>query len=750
MARKISQDLKDELKVDLLRHFDYAQNYVDTAVKGYSREAWEYFYGNLPLPVTVGSSRWVDRTVWEAVNGTLQDIINVFCSGDEAVKFVPDNEVDTQGADIATKLVNQILLRDNPGYNVISSAAQECLITRNSFIKFYWDEETKTETEEAEGVDPNAVAAYLQGLEDGGLKNLDVETVENEDGTVNVSVVYQQTIKRVKVEYVPSEQIFVDQHATSFEDAQYFCHRVRKSKEDLLAMGFPKDEIESFNDWSDPMDSTQSTVAWSRTDWRQDIDMDIGTDTADIASKVWVYEHYIRTGLLDKNKEAKLYQVIQAGNHVLSIEEVTCIPFVTFCPYPIPGSFFGQSVYDITKDIQDLRTALVRGYIDNVNNANYGRYTAIVGAYDRRSLLDNRPGGVVEMERDGAVQLFPYHNLPQGIEGLIGMTEELKEMRTGVTKLGMGINPDVFKNDNAYATVGLMMNAAQNRLRMVCRNIANNGMVELMRGIYKLIRENGEVPIEVQTPQGVIKVDPKSLPPRNHLQVVVAISATEKAERAQKLISLKQFIMADPQLAPVFGLQQDRYMTSQIFDLMGIKDVHNYLLPIEQVQPPQPSPMDQIQLEGAAAQVEEIKARTQKLVADAYNERERVTFEQQKAADEMNLKTTELQFKQEQAADQMSLENRKEDNVTALEQAKHNLAIMQQQVRQYEASLKELEIQLGAEIETKKIHHTQNKDVAELDLKHRIQDSADDLKRETLKQTKIQHSKPSKAAGSKK
>ena len=746
MAKKYSQEVKDELRVDLLRHFDYAQNYVDTAVKGYSREAWEYFYGNLPLPVTVGSSKWVDRTVWEAVNGTLQDVINVFCTGDEAVKFVPDDEGDTKGADLATKLVNQILLRDNPGYNILSSAAQECLVTRNSFIKFYWDEETTTQSEEAENVDPQAAAAYIQGMIDGGMKKVEAETEENEDGTVNISVTYEQTVKRVKVEYVPSEQIFVDQHATSFLDAQYFCHRVRKSKEDLLAMGFPKDEIESFNDWSDPMDSTQTTVAWSRTDWRQDIDMDIGTDTADIASQVWVYEHYFRTGQLSKNKEAKLYQIIQAGNYILSIEEVSSIPFVTFSPYPIPGSFFGQSIYDITKDIQDLRTALVRGYIDNVNNANYGRYTAIVGAYDRRSLLDNRPGGVVEMERPDAVNLFPYHNLPQGIDGLLGMTEDLKEQRTGVTKLGMGINPDVFKNDNAYATVGLMMNAAQNRLRMVCRNIANNGMVELMRGIYKLIRENGEVPIEVQTPQGIKKVDPRVLPPRNHLQVVVAISPNEKAERAQKLISLKQMIMADQQLAPLFGIEQDRYLTSQVFDLMGIKDVHNYLLPLEQLPPPQPSPAEVLQMQMLQAQVENLQATTQKLMADAYNDRERVTFEQQKAADEISLKQTELQFKQEQAADQMSLENRKEDNVTALEQAKHNLAMMQQQVRQYEATLKELEIHLGAQIEGSKLQHQVIVEDNNFDLQKKAQNETKNIQKQSVKDSKI----PGRRTGSRK
>ena len=743
--KKYSDDIIDELRVDLQRRFNYAQGYVDIAVKGYAREAWEYFYGNLPAPVTAGSSRWVDRTVWESVNGTLQDIINVFCSGDEAVTFVADNEMDADAADVATKLVNQILLRDNPGYNVISSAAQECLVTRNSFIKFYWDEETKTQTEEAEGVNQEALTAYIQGLEAGGLQNLEVFLTDNDDGSVDVKVTYTQTVKRVKVEYVPSEQVFVDEHATSFADAQYFCHRTRKSKQDLLELGFPKDEIESFNDWTDPMDTTQTTVAWSRTDWRQDQDADIGTDVEDIASMVWVYEHYIRTGVLDSNKESKLYQVIQAGEHVLSCEEVTSIPFVTFCPYPIPGSFFGQSVYDITKDIQDLRTALVRGYIDNVNNANYGRYKALVGAYDRRSLLDNRPGGVVEMERQDAIDLFPYHNLPQGIEGLIGLTEELKETRTGVTKLGMGINPDVFKNDNAYATVGLMMNAAQNRLRMVCRNIAHNGMIELMRGIYNLVRENGEVPLQVQTPRGMIQVNPKQLPPRNNLQVVVAISPNEKAERAQKLISLKQLIAADQQLAPLFTIEQDRYMTAQIFELMGVKEVHKYLMPLEQYQPPQPSPMEILQMELGKANLDKIQADTQKVMADAFDMRERTTFEQQKAADEFTLRQEELQFKQENAADQMTLENRKEDNAATLEQAKHKLSLLQHQVRQYESVLKELQMNMNHQVEQEKIVQQGRIQSENMELQKKAANEVKTEQKKTLKDSRI----PGRKLGSK-
>ena len=41
MAKKnFSEDVLDELRVDLQRRFNYAQGYVDIAVKGYAREAW--------------------------------------------------------------------------------------------------------------------------------------------------------------------------------------------------------------------------------------------------------------------------------------------------------------------------------------------------------------------------------------------------------------------------------------------------------------------------------------------------------------------------------------------------------------------------------------------------------------------------------------------------------------------------------------------------------------------------------------
>lgn len=743
MAIKLSEEKKQELRVQLNKYRNYAQDWMTGAMTGEARTAWDYYYGMLPLPVTEGGSSYVDRTVWESVNGTLQDLLNVFTSGEDAVTFASVDERDADAAKLATQVVNQILLRDNEGYNVLSSALKECLITRNSFVKRYWDEEEKAMTEKVEGVNPDELQAYIQGLEDAGVEKIEVVGQETEDGLIDAEVSYVLRIKKVKIQYVPLEEVLVDQWAQSIQTATYFAHRTRKTKQELLALGFPSDEIDNVTEWNTTEEITQQQiVAWARTDWRNDWHQDIGTDSDDHAQQTWLYEQYIRTSDLADDGIVRLYQVFDAGDRILEINEVDDIPFETFCPYPIPGTIFGESVYDITKDIQDLRTALLRGMIDNIHKANYGRYTAIAGAYDRRSLLDNRPGGVVEMDRPDAVNLMPYHNLPNGIDALLGMTDEVKEMRTGVTKLGMGINADVFKNDNAYATVGLMMNAAQNRIRMVARNIAHNGMCSLMRAIYRLFRENATTPLTVQTEQGIVQVMPKQLPPRNQLIVSVAISPNEKQQRAQNLLMLKQMLTADPTIAPLFGLQQDRYMTSEIFSLMGIKDVHNYLMPLEQYQP-QPDPMQELQMQMAQAQVQLTQNQAQKIYSDADNDKHRLAFEQQKAADETQMKMQDLQFKQEHAADSMSLENRKVDNQATVDTMKHNISMMQHSLDQYKATLNELEINLSAQIESHKLVHNATQGYQDLNLKDQTMRNQHKMAQETLKQAKVQQKKNS-------
>lgn len=652
-------------------YYNSAIGYHEGELGVKARMGWEYYYGNLPEPVTRGSSRWVDRSVWESCNGVLQELISVFTSSENAVKFSPMHSRDGVNALASTAMVNKILLRENEGYNVLHDAFKECLVTRNSFIKRYWKTTKQTFSEEFDNMSKDELDLYLESLEGEIIEftsEIAVGTVVDEDGdeldetppdeaqtteTYSGKVVYEVTKEGVCVEYVPFEQVIIEPTAKSLSDANYIAHRVKKSKDELIIMGFDKETIESINAGSSDIES--GVIANSRVNNMNPLNVsDVVMTGDDKSDQVWLHEHYIKTSL--PMGKLEILQVFTINGQILEVNRVNEFPFETFTPFPVPGSIWGESVFDITKDIQDLNTSLIRGMIDNIMNANFRRYSAIKGQYDRESLLNNRPGGVIEMSQVGAVTPFPYHQLPAGIDGLLEYINSKKEERTGVSKVGQGLDPNVFKNDNSTATVNMVMTAAQNRLRMVARNIAQRGMMSLMLSIYNLVRANGTKPIMVETAQGSIQIDPRQLPVRNEMIVSVAVGDGERRERAAALQSVMMAMTQTPQLQQFLQPQNAYYLATQLFESMGIYDTENYVTPLDQIPPPEPDPVQQLTIEQLQNTVEQIKVQTQKIVSDVANENKRVDFEQIKAADEYSMRREESRSKQDMEADKMEIE----------------------------------------------------------------------------------------------
>lgn len=685
---KLTDEQVSELQAQTGIYFNHATGYHQGELGVKARTAWEYYYGRLPEPITQGSSSWVDRTVWEAVNGTLQELVSVFTSGEDAVRFAPINAGDGNAARAATKMVNKILLRDNKGYNVLHDTFKECLVTRNSFVKRYWTEECKTSSEKFEGLTKEELDIYLAQL-DGDILEFTTEEEVDEDGELsNIfsgEVRYEKKHEGVRVEFVPFEQVCIEPTATSMRDCNFMCHRVRKSKDELYQMGFDKEIVQGLNPASSDIEA--GVIANARVNNLSPLNvsdvLSVGDEHAD---KLWLHENYLRTSCVEGRME--IYQIFTIHNQILEVNRVNDFPFETFTPFPVPGTIWGESVFDITKDIQDLTTSLIRGIIDNIQNANFRRYQAVKGQYDRQSLLNNRPGGVVEVSQINAVVPFEYHQLPSGINDLLVYVDSKKEERTGVTKLGQGLDPNVFKNDNAFATVNMMMTASQNRLRMIARNIAQRGMMELMSAIYELVRMNGTEKISVDTPQGMQMIDPRLLPKRDDLIVSVAVGDAERKERAQSLQSAMMMFNQVPQMTQFFQPNNAYMLATQLFESMGIYDVENFITPLDQVPPPQPNPAEELQLQMLQASLQEVQAKTQKLVSDTMQEAQLFEFEQFKAADDVNIRKEESMSKQDMMADQIRIEERK----LQIEETKLRL-------KEMELKLKEQEIMIEAQLE---------------------------------------------------
>ncbi|MGL5014395.1 MAG: portal protein [Bacteroidales bacterium] len=650
----LSDDQIQELRAQIGIYFNHANGYHQGEMGVKTRMAWEYYYGRLPEPITQGSSSWVDRSVWDSVNGTLQELISVFTSGEDTVRFSPINFADADAARAATKMVNQVLLRDNQGYNVLHDAFKECLVARNSFVKRYWTTESKVRNEEFEDLTQEEFDMYMGQLE-GEVIKMDAEQDE-ESGLISGKITYEEVREGVKVEYVPFEQVVVEPTATSLKDCNYIAHRVRKTKDELYQMDFNKELVESLQPASSDIEA--GVIANARVNNLSPLNVSdvlaVGDDKAD---KLWLHEHYIKSSCVTDRME--ILQVFTIHGQILEVNRVDEMPFETATPFPVPGTIWGESVYDITKDIQDLKTTLIRGVIDNTMNANFRRYMAVEKQYDRKSLLDNRPGGVVEVKDLNVITPFPYHQLPQGVFEIIGYIDAVKEERTGVSKIGQGLDPAVFKNDNSFATTQMVMSAAQNRLRMVARNIAQRFMMELMLSIYNLIRQNGSEVISIETAKGPVEIDPKEMPPRRDMIVAVAVGDAERKERAAGLQSAMMMMTQVPQMQTFFLPENAYHMASEIFQSMGVYDVQNYITPLDQIPPPQPDPAQEIQLQMLQEQLKALQTEIQKTVAEVDRENRKLDFEQMKTADDMHMRKEEALSRQDEMADKMTVEERK-------------------------------------------------------------------------------------------
>ena len=681
-----TEEQLDELNVQLGTYNNAALYYHEGEMGVRAIEAWKYYYGDLPEPTTKSSSSWVDRTVWESCNGALQELMSVFTTGENAVRFTPYNSEDALAAEAATRMVNDAILKDNRGYRAFHDVFKESCVIRNSWIKRYWKEGYETTTESFVDLTPEELSLFIGRYDEEDIIAINIE----EDVETMLSkgdMTFQQYQEGVVVEYVPFEQVIVEPNAVSLEDTNYLAHRVRKTKDELLDMGFDPETVENLPITTAML--TEGVITNERFDKMLPLNVsdnfNIGDEKAD---KVWLYENYIRTSAI--SGELELLQVFSVHQQILEINRVNDIPFETITPFPIPGSIFGESITDITKDIQDLNSFLIRGIIENTFNANNQRYLALKGGYDRRSLLDNRPGGVVEINTMGAINPFPYHPLPQASFSLLEIMEQKKEARTGVTKLGQGLEPGVLQNDNAFATVNTMMTAAQNRLRMIARNIAEEGMKRLMLSVYRLIRENGKNPIVIDTGKGRVELLPSQLPPREDMVVAVAVGANERKERSQALSSVLQMFQNTPALQGFMQPQNAYYLGTQLLESMGIYDVQNYLTPPEQIPPPQPNPVEEMNVQNLAEMIKKTQAETQKIISDITETQQKLQFEQVKTADEFNMRREESLSKQDEAADKMSIEERK-------------LQLQQQELmlKERELELKRQEILIEAQLEAK-------------------------------------------------
>ena len=476
------------------------------------------------LPHMEGRSGAVSTDLAEAIETVLPDVIEVFVGGDDVATFIANDEQDEPQALIETESVNHVVFTENEGFLIFYSAFKDALLSRTGLFHWWWEEEEDEET--YTGPAQELAAQLLQA----GVDLTDAEATQNDDGTISVEIPYIRG--RVCIKAWPSEDFSVASETVSLRDTTYCCARSRQRVQSLIANGIDAEKARALPAYVRP-----DAVSETRDEAGEH---DFGNDagTGDLRM-VEVRDHYIR--LLD-GKELKLWRVTTDSEEttLLEKEEVSAIQFGAVTPYINAHRFYGESVADKLFEVQKIKTAFLRMFLDSGYFALNQRMEVSDAASNEHTIADllrNAPNVPVRSATGEAVRPISAGGLNFDPLAALEYGSTMGEARTGIVRNAQGLNPDTL-HDTAKGAIALLA-AAQKRVRMIARIFAETGVKDMFLGVRETLRQgysqdgdDGKPrrmrPMNAKLSQGWKSIDPTKWPERSGMSIEVGVGSAGK------------------------------------------------------------------------------------------------------------------------------------------------------------------------------------------------------------------------------
>ena len=229
-------------------------------------------------------------------------------------------------------------------------------------------------------------------------------------------------------------------------------------------------------------------------------------------------------------------EVLKRGGEP-DVIEVDEIPFAAMTPVIVTHRFFGRSIADLVMDIQRIKTALLRALLDNAYLANNPR-TEVPESHATETTLDDllvsRPGGIVRTKLPGGLSVIQHPDVGGHVFPLLQYQDATREWRTGVSRQGQGVDPNVLQNQVA-TIANQMFNAAQAKMKMIARIFAETGIRDLFSLLHPIVRKHGSQPQTARLRNQWVTVDPRDWKARNDMTINVGLGTGTKTEQLAHL-----------------------------------------------------------------------------------------------------------------------------------------------------------------------------------------------------------------------
>jgi hypothetical protein len=659
-----------------------AVGYSSSELSHQRQTALEYYYGKPFGNEVEGRSSYVSRDVADTIEWIMPSLMRIFTGGDTIVRFEPQGPEDEKNAQQATDYVNYIFQRQNDGFLTLYTWFKDALLSKNGFVKVYWEKYTEHKTETYEHLTDDEFAMILQ--DDG------VEPVEHtEDATVDPMTgveikshslkVRKKTEKgKCCVEPVPPEEVLVNRYPVApLSKNRFICHRRRVTISELKEMGF--EDVDDVSSYEEDNFNEERIARYSY----DETDQSDRSDSTPGNRYVWLAEAYWR---IDRDGDgiAELRHTIMAGDRILEDEEADSCPFVTLTPIILPHKLYGMSVADLVMDIQLLKSTVFRQILDNMYLNNNGRWMALDGMVNIDDLLTSRPGGIVRVKTFDAVKPMQPALLGAPAFNLLEYIDQIKENRTGVNRAPL--DPDSISKHATGAAI--IDQATQARVELIARVFAETGVKDLFYAILENVQKYQDQSKVIRLRNEWVPMDPREWTNKFDLTVMVGLGTGSKQTQLAALNEETQFQLAALQGGlPIVTPENVYNLRMKALEAKNIKGGDLFYTHPEKM-PPQPPQQDPaIAKAEMDAQVDQMKIQAKnesdqmkmmqkahgdqaKFQLDVQKEQAKIDLEREKLAMEMQMERERLELEKAKSMLEIELERYKAAEGASLEREK--------------------------------------------------------------------------------
>lgn len=462
----------------------------DEVMRRYNSDPWNEVEGHSTVQST---------DIQDVVEADMPSHVRTFLSSSSVLEFQANtgNPREAQEARDKTALVEWVIKHQPSYFRLMHSWIKTGEIKKFAAVRYDWCEDEKVLERKYSGLsEAEAANIKLVMLEDDQRDDTDIDLVKDEAGDDGIDLEFKikTTTKGVKITSIPTDNFIISRNATSEDDAEIIGDDELVSKSDLISAGFNKETV---------MSLTASTQRTHNSSENQYADVDDPASELVLVSTRCVKIDRDGDGIAERRK------VIYCGTTLLEDEPFDHVNYALWSAILMPDEAIGKSRAEITLKTQDVKTALVRGMVDNTYRVNSGRTVVNTTNTNVDDVLTQRSNGIIRTKGDvrQAVAALETPYVADKTLQVIQYMDFARSQRTGTLMASQGLSSDTLQDETATRFTGVQDEGAA-KTELVMRVFAETGFKKLYEGVAWLLTHFQDSKMEIKVLGREMEINP--------------------------------------------------------------------------------------------------------------------------------------------------------------------------------------------------------------------------------------------------